>query len=110
VTVRKLLSVFNPRFRVWARDIGISVIASLIIVTVLYQPVRVEGTSNAARTAATRTASSSQIPSSASRKISRGERRRLSTTHAIPKRATSSASSPCPGDSIFIDHGRVWVQ
>lgn len=32
-------------FRVWIRDIGISVVASFLIVTFLYQPVRVEGTS-----------------------------------------------------------------
>jgi signal peptidase I len=37
--------VLNPRFRVWARDIAISVVASFFIVTVFYQPVRVEGTS-----------------------------------------------------------------
>lgn len=32
-------------FNVWLRDIAISVIASFFIVTFLYQPVRVEGTS-----------------------------------------------------------------
>ena len=35
----------NSRLRVWLRDIVISVIASFFIVTFLYQPVRVEGTS-----------------------------------------------------------------
>jgi signal peptidase I len=29
----------------WLRDIGIAVVASILIITVLYQPVRVEGTS-----------------------------------------------------------------
>jgi signal peptidase I len=32
-------------FHVWMRDIGISFIASIFIITFLYQPVRVEGTS-----------------------------------------------------------------
>ncbi|HEY0786591.1 MAG TPA: signal peptidase I, partial [Acidobacteriaceae bacterium] len=31
--------------RQWARDLGISVVASMVIITCLYQPVRVEGTS-----------------------------------------------------------------
>lgn len=35
----------QSRLRVWFRDIVISVIASFFIVTFLYQPVRVEGTS-----------------------------------------------------------------
>jgi len=37
--------VRRDSFYVWLRDIAISVIASVIIITVLYQPVRVEGTS-----------------------------------------------------------------
>jgi signal peptidase I len=32
-------------FYVWLRDIGIALVASVFIITVLYQPVRVEGTS-----------------------------------------------------------------
>lgn len=33
------------RLRLWVRDLGISVLASLLIITFLYQPVKVEGTS-----------------------------------------------------------------
>jgi signal peptidase I len=35
----------SRRLRLWVRDLGISVIASLLIITFLYQPVKVEGTS-----------------------------------------------------------------
>jgi signal peptidase I len=37
--------VRKESFHVWLRDIAISVVASVLIITVLYQPVRVEGTS-----------------------------------------------------------------
>jgi len=106
VTVRKLLSVFNPRFRVWARDIGISVIASLIIVHRPLPAVRVEGTSMQPGLRDQdrlfidkfffRFEKSSAATSSSS------------TTHAIPKRLHQRIIA-LPGDSIFIDHGRVWV-
>jgi signal peptidase I len=44
------IGISRPRRRqplpiVWARDIAISVLASVVIITFLYQPVRVEGTS-----------------------------------------------------------------
>jgi signal peptidase I len=35
----------KENLHVWLRDIGISVVASALIITFLYQPVRVEGTS-----------------------------------------------------------------
>jgi signal peptidase I len=37
--------VRKESFHVWLRDIAISVVASVLIITFLYQPVRVEGTS-----------------------------------------------------------------
>jgi len=35
----------SRKLRLWVRDLGISVVASLLIITFLYQPVKVEGTS-----------------------------------------------------------------
>jgi signal peptidase I len=95
------------RFRVWARDIGISVIASLIIVTVLYQPVRVEGTS---MQPGLRDQDRLYIDKFFFRfeKISRGD---VIVFHypRDPEKSYIKRVIALPGDSIFIDHGRVWV-
>jgi signal peptidase I len=95
------------RFRVWARDIGISVIASLIIVTVLYQPVRVEGTS---MQPGLRDQDRLFIDKFFFRfeKISRGD---VVVFHypRDPEKSYIKRVIALPGDSIFIDHGRVWV-
>jgi signal peptidase I len=95
------------RFRVWARDIGISVIASLIIVTVLYQPVRVEGTS---MQPGLRDQDRLFIDNFFFRfeKISRGD---VIVFHypRDPEKSYIKRVIALPGDSIFIDHGRVWV-
>ncbi len=95
------------RFRVWARDIGISVIASLIIVTVLYQPVRVEGTS---MQPGLRDQDRLFIDKFFFRfeKISRGD---VIVFHypRDPEKSYIKRVIALPGDSIFIDHGRVWV-
>jgi len=99
--------VFNPRLRVWARDIAISVIASFLIVTVFYQPVRVEGTSMQPEL-------SDQDRLFIDKfffrfeKISRGD---VVVFHypRDPEKSYIKRVIGLPGDSIFIDHGRVWI-
>ena len=107
MSARKLLTVLNPRFRVWARDIAISVIASLIIVTVLYQPVRVEGTSMQPEL---RDQDRLFIDKFFFHfeKISRGD---VVVFHypRDPEKSYIKRVIALPGDSIFIDHGRVWI-
>ena len=99
--------MFNPRLRVWARDIAISVIASFLIVTVFYQPVRVEGTSMQPEL-------SDQDRLFIDKfffrfeKISRGD---VVVFHypRDPEKSYIKRVIGLPGDSIFIDHGRVWI-
>jgi signal peptidase I len=95
------------RFRVWVRDIGISVFASLIIVTVLYQPVRVEGTS---MQPGLRDQDRLFIDKFFFRfeKISRGD---VVVFHypRDPEKSYIKRIIALPDDTIFIDHGRVWI-
>jgi signal peptidase I len=95
------------RFRVWARDIGISVIASLIIVTVLYQPVRVEGTS---MQPGLRDQDRLFIDKFFFRfeKISRGD---VIVFHypRDPEKSYIKRVVALPGDRLRIDHGQVWL-
>jgi signal peptidase I len=99
--------VLNPRFRVWARDIAISVVASFFIVTVFYQPVRVEGTSMQPEL-------SDQDRLFIDKfffrfeKINRGD---VFVFHypRDPEKSYIKRVIALPGDSIFIDHGRVWI-
>ncbi len=99
--------MFNPRLRVWARDIAIAVVASFFIVTVFYQPVRVEGTSMQPEL-------SDQDRLFIDKfffrfeKISRGD---VVVFHypRDPEKSYIKRVIALPGDSIFIDHGRVWI-
>jgi signal peptidase I len=99
--------VLNPRLRVWTRDIAISVIASFFIVTVFYQPVRVEGTSMQPEL-------SDQDRLFIDKfffrfeKIGRGD---VVVFHypRDPEKSYIKRVIGLPGDSIFIDHGRVWI-
>jgi signal peptidase I len=95
------------RFRVWVRDVGISVFASLIIVTVLYQPVRVEGTS---MQPGLRDQDRLFIDKFFFRfeKISRGD---VVVFHypRDPEKSYIKRIIALPGDTIFIDHGHVWI-
>lgn len=99
--------MFNPRLRVWVRDIIISILASFFIVTVLYQPVRVEGTS--------------MQPELRDQDrlfidkfffhfetIERGD---VVVFHypRDPEKSYIKRVIGLPGDTIFIDHGQVWV-
>ncbi len=99
--------MLNSRLRVWARDIAISVVASFFIVTVFYQPVRVEGTSMQPEL-------SDQDRLFIDKfffrfeKISRGD---VVVFHypRDPEKSYIKRVIGLPGDSIFIDHGRVWI-
>ena len=93
--------------RLWVRDLLISVVASIFIITFLYQPVRVEGTS--------------MLPRLEDRDrlfinkfvyhISAIERGDVVVFHypRDPEKSYIKRVIGLPGDSIFIDHGRVWV-
>jgi len=93
--------------RVWARDIGISVIASFLIVTFLYQPVRVEGTS---MQPGLRDQDRLFIDKFFFRfeKITRGD---IVVFHypRDPEKSYIKRVIALPGDSIFIDRGHVYV-
>jgi signal peptidase I len=95
------------RFRVWARDIGISVIASFFIVTVLYQPVRVEGTSMQPELLDQDRLFIDKLFFHFE-KITRGD---VVVFHypRDPEKSYIKRVVALPGDSLFIDHGRVWV-
>ena len=99
--------MFNSRLRAWLRDIVISVIASILIVTFLYQPVRVEGTSMQPEL---RDQDRLFIDKFFFRfeKIERGD---IVVFHypRDPEKSYIKRIIGLPGDSIFIDHGRVWV-
>lgn len=99
--------MLHSRFRAWARDIVISVIASFFIVTFLYQPVRVEGTSMQPEL---RDQDRLFIDKFFFRfeKIDRGD---IVVFHypRDPEKSYIKRIIALPGDSIFIDHGRVWL-
>ncbi|HEX4068140.1 MAG TPA: signal peptidase I [Acidobacteriaceae bacterium] len=99
--------MFNSRLRVWARDIIISVLASIFIVTVLYQPVRVEGTSMQPEL---RDQDRLFIDKFFFR-FEKIERDDIVVFHypRDPAKSYIKRVIGLPGDSIFIDQGRVWV-
>lgn len=105
--LRFLNRLLHPRYRVWARDIGISVIASFFIVTVLYQPVRVEGTSMQPELRDQDRLFIDKLFFHFE-KISRGD---VVVFHypRDPEKSYIKRVIALPGDSIFIDHGRVWI-
>jgi len=101
------LSPPKSRVRVWFRDIGISVVASFLIVTFLYQPVRVEGTS---MQPGLRDQDRLFIDKFFFRfeKINHGD---VVVFHypRDPEKSYIKRVIALPGDSIYIDHGRVYV-
>ena len=101
------LSPPKSRVRVWFRDIGISVVASFLIVTFLYQPVRVEGTS---MQPGLRDQDRLFIDKFFFRfeMINRGD---VVVFHypRDPEKSYIKRVIALPGDSIYIDHGRVYV-
>ena len=99
--------MFNSRLRVWLRDIAISVVASFLIVTFLYQPVRVEGTSMQPEL---RDQDRLFIDKFFFRfeKIDRGD---IVVFHypRDPEKSYIKRVIGLPGDTVSIDHGRVWI-
>ncbi len=97
----------NSRLRVWFRDIVISVIASFFIVTFLYQPVRVEGTSMQPELRDQDRLFIDKFFFNFE-KIDRGD---IVVFHypRDPEKSYIKRVIALPGDSIYIDHGRVWV-
>ena len=92
---------------VWLRDITISMIASFVIVTFIYQPVRVEGTS---MQPGLRDQDRLFIDKFFFQfeKVSRDD---VVVFHypRDPEKSYIKRIIALPGDSIFIQRGRVWV-
>jgi len=93
--------------RLWVRDLLISAVASILIITFLYQPVRVEGTS--------------MLPRLEDRDrlfinkfvyhISAIERGDVVVFHypRDPEKSYIKRVIALPGDDLRIDHGTVWI-
>ena len=96
------------RMRTWLRDLLISVVVSFFIITFLYQPVRVEGTSMAPRSCVTRTDCSSTSFSYNAEKIERDD----VVVFYYPRDTQKSYIKRViglPGDTVRITEGRVFV-
>jgi len=93
--------------RLWVRDLLVSAVASVLIITFLYQPVRVEGTS--------------MLPRLEDRDrlfinkfvyhISAIERGNVVVFHypRDPEKSYIKRVIALPGDRLRIDHGQVWL-
>jgi len=97
----------SSHFRLWVRDVLISVAASFMIITFLYQPVRVEGTSMQPQL---RDQDRLFINKFVYRfeKISRGD---IVVFHypRDPEKSYIKRVIALPGDSLRIENGRVYV-
>src|ERR1700758_2184715 len=97
----------GSRLSLWLRDILVSVAASFMIITFLYQPVRVEGTSMQPEL---RDQGRLFINKFAYRfeSISRGD---VVVFHypRDPEKSYIKRVIALPGDTLRIDHGQVWV-
>lgn len=91
----------------WIRDLVISALASVLIITFLYQPVRVEGTSMLPRLED----SDRLFINKFVYHISAIERGDVVVFHypRDPAKSYIKRVIALPGDQIRIDHGRVWV-
>lgn len=93
--------------RLWLRDLFVSAAASVLIITFLYQPVRVEGTS--------------MLPRLEDRdrlfinkfvyRVSAIERGDVVVFHypRDPEKSYIKRVIALPGDRLWIDHGQVWL-
>lgn len=100
----------NPRssgIGQWLRDLLISAAASVLIITFLYQPVRVEGTSMLPRLGN----SDRLFINKFVYHISAIERGDVVVFHypRDPEKSYIKRVIALPGDRIWIDHGQVWV-
>jgi len=91
----------------WLRDLLISAIASVVIITFLYQPVRVEGTSMLPRLEDSDRLFINKFVYHISA-IHRGD---VVVFHypRDPEKSYIKRVIALPGDRIFIDHGRVFL-
>ena len=91
----------------WVRDLAISAMASVFIITFLYQPVRVEGTSMLPRLED----SDRLFINKFVYHISAIERGDVVVFHypRDPEKSYIKRVVALPGDLIRIDHGRVWL-
>jgi signal peptidase I len=100
-------------WRSWGRDLVVSVLVSMFIILFLYQPVRVEGTSmlpvleDQDRLFINKFAYS-RLGSLVGENIHRGDVVVFQYPHDISKSYIKRVIA-MPGDSIRIDHGRVYV-
>jgi signal peptidase I len=100
-------------WRSWGRDLVVSVLVSMFIILFLYQPVRVEGTSmlpvleDQDRLFINKFAYS-RLGSLVGENIHRGDVVVFQYPHDISKSYIKRVIA-MPGDSIHIDHGRVYV-
>lgn len=91
----------------WVRDLAISAMASVLIITFLYQPVRVEGTSMLPRLEDSDRLFINKFVYHVSA-IDRGD---VVVFHypRDPEKSYIKRVIAVPGDRIRIDHGRVWL-
>ena len=97
----------NLNLRAWARDLLISVVASILIITYFYQPVRVEGTSMLPNLEDQDRLFINKIAFRVG-EIKRGD----VIVFRYPKDQSKSYIKRViglPGDRVRIDHGRVYV-
>jgi signal peptidase I len=91
----------------WIRDLLVSAVASVLIITFLYQPVRVEGTSMLPRLED----SDRLFINKFVYHISAIERGDVVVFHypRDPEKSYIKRVIALPGDALRIDHGQVWV-
>src|ERR1039457_578816 len=91
----------------WVRDLLVSVAASVLIITFLYQPVRVEGTSMLPRLEDHDRLFINKFVY----RITRSERGDVVVFHypRDPEKSYIKRVIALPGDRLRIDHGQVWV-
>jgi signal peptidase I len=97
----------SPGIFLWLRDLLVSATASVLIITFLYQPVRVEGTSMLPRLED----SDRLFINKFVYHVSAVERGDVVVFHypRDPEKSYIKRVIALPGDEIRIDHGRVWV-
>jgi signal peptidase I len=97
----------SPGFGLWLRDIVISAAVSVLIITFLYQPVRVEGTSMLPRLEDHDRLFINKFVYRIS-SIHRGD---VVVFHypRDPQKSYIKRVIGLPGDRLSIDHGRVWL-
>ena len=91
----------------WLRDLALSAVASVLIITFLYQPVRVEGTSMLPRLEDHDRLFINKFVYEFS-SVQRGD---VVVFHypLNPEKSYIKCVIAVPGDRLWIDHGQVWI-